>query len=122
MRDENLAFEMFKKGDLDYSLVNVSRQWVQELNFDRVAARPDSEAQDLQRQPDRHSGRRVQHAQGAVRRRPRPQGARAPVLNRELLIEKLFFNEYVPLNSYYAGGIYENPNNPKNRVRSRSTR
>src|SRR5262249_6602652 len=30
-----------------------------------------------------------------------------------LLIQKLFFNEYVPLNSYHAGGIYENPNNPK---------
>ena len=36
------------------------------------------------------------------------------LLNRELLIEKLFFKEYVPLHSYFAGGIYENPNNPKN--------
>ena len=34
--------------------------------------------------------------------------------NRDELIKKLFFNEYVPLNSYYAGGIYENKNNPKN--------
>jgi microcin C transport system substrate-binding protein len=32
--------------------------------------------------------------------------------NRELLIEKLFFKEYIPQNSYF-GGIYENPNNPK---------
>ena len=36
------------------------------------------------------------------------------LLNREELIKKLFFNEYVPMNSYHAGGIYENPNNPKN--------
>ena len=34
--------------------------------------------------------------------------------NRQLLIERLFFNEYVPQNSYYSGGIYENANNPKN--------
>jgi microcin C transport system substrate-binding protein len=34
--------------------------------------------------------------------------------NRPLLIEKLFFNEYKPLYSYFAGGIYENPDNPKN--------
>ena len=37
----------------------------------------------------------------------------AHLLNRDRLIETLFFKEYPPLNSYYAGGIYENPNNPK---------
>ena len=36
----------------------------------------------------------------------------AHLLNRELLIEKLFFNEYMPMNSYFSGN-YENPNNPK---------
>jgi microcin C transport system substrate-binding protein len=36
VRDDNLAFEMFKKGDLDYFYVNIPRQWAQELNFDRV--------------------------------------------------------------------------------------
>ncbi len=36
------------------------------------------------------------------------------LLNREELIKRLFFNEFVPMNSYLAGGIYENPNNPKN--------
>ena len=32
VRDQNLAFEIFKKGDLDYHSVNISQQWVQELN------------------------------------------------------------------------------------------
>jgi microcin C transport system substrate-binding protein len=36
------------------------------------------------------------------------------LLNREQLMEKLFFNEYTPMNSYFPGGVYENPNNPKN--------
>lgn len=38
--------------------------------------------------------------------------ALAHLLNRDVLIEKLFFKEYVPQNTYH-GGIYENPSNPK---------
>ena len=36
------------------------------------------------------------------------------LLNRDLLIQSLFFNEYTPMNSYFPGGVYENPGNPKN--------
>src|SRR5207237_970787 len=36
------------------------------------------------------------------------------LLNRPLLIEKLFYNEYQPINSFYSGTPYENPDNPKN--------
>ncbi len=32
--------------------------------------------------------------------------------DRTKLIENLFFNEYTYLDSYYPGGIYENPDNP----------
>jgi len=32
VRDQNLAFEMFKRGDRDYHYVAISQQWVQELN------------------------------------------------------------------------------------------
>ncbi len=34
--------------------------------------------------------------------------------NRKELIEKIMFNQYQPLTSYFPGGPYENPNNPKN--------
>ena len=34
--------------------------------------------------------------------------------NRGQMIEKLFYNEYLPQNSYYPGGVYENSNNPQN--------
>ncbi|MFC1848670.1 ABC transporter substrate-binding protein [candidate division CSSED10-310 bacterium] len=33
------------------------------------------------------------------------------LLNREKLIKELFYNEYIPKNSFYAGSIYENPAN-----------
>lgn len=112
VRDQNLAFEMFKKGDLDYYYVNISRQWVEELNFDRVQR---GLIQKRKIFNDNPSG--VQGMAFNTRKPPfddiRLREALAHLFNRRLLIEKLFFNEYVPLNSYYAGGIYENPNNPK---------
>jgi hypothetical protein len=44
----------------------------------------------------------------------RPEsGKRSHPVHRELLIQKLFFNEYMPINSFYPGTSYENPSNPK---------
>jgi ABC-type transport system substrate-binding protein len=38
----------------------------------------------------------------------------ALLFNRQQLIDTIFFKEYEPLNSFYPGTEYENPNNPKN--------
>ena len=35
------------------------------------------------------------------------------LFNRELMIQKLAFNEYVPMDSMYSGSVYENPGNEK---------
>jgi microcin C transport system substrate-binding protein len=112
VRDQNLAFEMFKKGDIDAYNVNISREWVEELNFERVQR---GLIQKRKIYNDNPSG--TQGLAFNTRREPfsdlRVRKALALLLNRERLIEQLFFNEYVPLNTYH-GGIYENPNNPKN--------
>jgi microcin C transport system substrate-binding protein len=111
VRDQNLAFEMFKKGDLDYYYVNISRQWVEELNFDRV-----QRGLILKRKIFNDNPSGVQGLAFNARKAPiddvRFREAFAYLFNRKLLIEKLFFNEYIPLNSYYPGGLYENPGNP----------
>jgi microcin C transport system substrate-binding protein len=111
VRDENLAFEMFKRGDLDHYFVNVSRQWVEELNF------PDVQRGLIQKRKifnDAPTG--VQGLAFNTRREPwndiRVRRALAHLLNREMLIQKLFYNEYVPQHSYH-GGPYENPSNPR---------
>ena len=113
MRDQNLAFEMFKKGDLDNYYVNISREWVEELNFDRVQR---GLIQKRKIFNDNPSG--IQGVAFNTRKEPfsdiRVRKALTLLQNRQLLIERLFFNEYVPQNSYYSGGIYENANNPKN--------
>jgi microcin C transport system substrate-binding protein len=112
VRDQNLAFEMFKKGDLDYFYVNVPRQWVQELNFDKVQRGLIQKAKVYNDFPIGFRGvafntRKAPWSDIKVRQ------AFTHLANRKLFIEKIYFNEYVPLNSYYPG-LYEDQNNPKN--------
>lgn len=113
VRDQNLAFEMFKKGDLDFYDVNISRQWVQEMDFDRVQRGLVQKRKVFNDSPSGFSGIAL-NTRKAPYNDIRVRKALALLENRQLLIEQLFFNEYVPLNSYFAGGIYENPDNPKN--------
>ncbi|HEY5618704.1 MAG TPA: extracellular solute-binding protein [Vicinamibacterales bacterium] len=111
VRDTNLAFEMFKRGDLDQYFVGISRQWVEELNFDRVQRGMIQKRKIYNDAPSGLAGLAFN-----TRRQPwddiRIREAFAHLMNRDLLIEKLFYKEYVPQNSYF-GGVYANPNNPK---------
>jgi microcin C transport system substrate-binding protein len=113
VRDQNLAFEMFKKGDLDDYPVNISRQWVQEMNFDKV-----QQGVILKRKIFNDSPGRIQGLAINTRRPPyddiRVRQALNYLFNRRELIQRLFFNEYVPLNSFFVRSVYENKNNPKN--------
>ena len=36
VRDDNLALEMLKRGDLDYLTILTARVWVQELDFENI--------------------------------------------------------------------------------------
>jgi microcin C transport system substrate-binding protein len=115
VRDENLSFEMFKKGDLDYYFMDwtKSRQWVEELNFDRTQ-------RGLIQKVKVHNDNPLSVRGMAFNTRKPPyddirvRQALMFLFNRKLLIEKLFYNEFVPLNSHYAGWQYENPDNPRN--------
>jgi microcin C transport system substrate-binding protein len=113
VRDRKLIFEMFKKGDLDYYFVNISREWVEELNFDRVQRGLIQKRKIFNDNPSGVAGLAFN-----TRKQPftdlRVRKALTLLQNRKVLIERLFFNEYVPQNSYYSGGLYENPSNPKN--------
>lgn len=112
VRDDNLAFEMFKKGDIDYFDVRIPRQWVQDLNFDRVQQGVIQKAKVYTNAPIGTRGLAF-NARKAPWDDIRVRRALTHFVNRKLFIEKVFFNEPVPLNSYYMG-FYENPDNPKN--------
>jgi microcin C transport system substrate-binding protein len=115
VRDENLSFEMFKKGDLDYYSMDwtKSRQWAQELNFDKT-----ERGLILKAKVHNDNPLAVRGMAFNTRKAPfddiRVREALTYLFNRKLLIEKLFYNEFVPLNSHYAGWHYENPGNPTN--------
>src|SRR5688572_5518987 len=112
IRDPSLAFETFKRGDLDYYYVNVSREWVEELNFDRVQRGLIQKRKVFTDYPLSQSGLAMN-----TRRQPlddiRVRQALTHLYNRDLLIQKIFFNEYSPKHTYFFGA-YANPDNPKN--------
>jgi microcin C transport system substrate-binding protein len=112
VRDENLAFEMLKKGDLDY-FVPRAKQWEEELNFENVQRGLIQKIKVFNGAPQGTLGFAMN-----TRQPPfddiRVRKAFALLTNRQLMIEKLAYNHYAPLNSYFPGTVYENPTNPKN--------
>lgn len=95
VRDRGLAFEQFKKGDLDYYYVNISREWVEELNFDRVQRGLIQKRKVFTDNPSGFSGLAFN-----TRREPfsdiRVRKALALLQDRDELISKLFFNDTFP--------------------------
>ena len=112
VRDTNLAFEQFKKGDQDF-YYPTSKQWAEELNLDDVKRGAIVKKKVFNAYPSDTSFMAFN-----TRRQPwddiRIRKAFTLLLNRAQMIKTLFYNEYVPLNSFFPGTVYENPNNQKN--------
>jgi microcin C transport system substrate-binding protein len=113
VRDQNLAFEMFKKGELDHYYVNISRQWIEDLNTPAFQRGLTIKRKIFNNYPEGTAGLAFN-----TRRQPwndiRIRQAFAWLLNRDELIKTIFYNEYLPLNSFFPGTPFENPNSPKN--------
>jgi len=112
VRDRNLEFEMFKKGDLDIYHVNRASMWVQELDYDNIKRGLNQKRKIFNNNPQGIQGIAIN-----TRRPPfddiRVRKALAYLFNREALIQKLMFNEYEITDSIYPNSIYENPNDEK---------
>ena len=113
VRDRNLAFEMAKRGDLDLYHVLRAQMWVQELEFEQIQMGWMQKRKIFTQEPQG-----IQMLVFNARTPPfddiRVRQAMTLLYNREQLIEKLFFDQYLPQNSIFAGGVYENLSNPKN--------
>jgi len=114
VRDRKLATEMFKKGDLDVLAPVTAQDWVEELGkLDKVDRGLIQKRKVWNELPQGTMGLAINTLKPPFND-VRLREALQHLLNRPLMIEKLFYNEYQPINSYFAGTPYENPNNPKN--------
>jgi microcin C transport system substrate-binding protein len=115
IQDENLVKEKFKKGELDWIYVNVAREWHQEFTATMMPQIAKGWIQKRKIYTHRPIG--VSGIAFNMRKPPfddiRVRKAIAHLYNREKMMDKLFFNEYGYLDSFYPNSPYENPNNPK---------
>ncbi len=113
VRDRNLAFEMVKRGDLDFYTVSRAQMWVQELEFEQIQKGWLQKRKIFTQEP-------LGMAMLAFNTRQPPfddirvRQAITLLQNRRQLVEKLYYNEYIPQNSIFVGGVYENPDNSTN--------
>lgn len=112
--EDRLMFEKFKKGEIDIYQVGRAQWWVHETDFDDIQRGLIQKRKIFNDEPQGTGGIVFN-----MRKPPfddiRMRQAMTYLWNRKKLIDNLFFNEYTYLDSYYAGGIYENANNPKYR-------
>ena len=112
VRDRTLAFEKLKAGELDYYVVNRAQRWVEECNFPAVQNGWVQKRKVYNEQPQSFSGYMFN-----MREKPfddkNVRLAFAYAYNRERLFDKLFFNQYEFLDSYYPASVWGNPNNRK---------
>lgn len=113
VKDAGLAFEKVKKGEIDIYAVSKAQWWVEEVpKIDAVRRGILQPRKFYNDRPIGTSGIAINMGRAPLDDL-RIRRALQHLYNRELMIEKLFFGEYSPLESYYQGGVYQNPDNPR---------
>lgn len=110
IEDRTKALEMLKRGDFDLYTIYTARIWAQQTDF------PQTQNNWVVRQAVYNEEPKAFQGFAINMRRPQYQDVRvrealARLLNRELMLDRLMFNEYFLLNSYYPD-LYENNRNP----------
>ena len=118
--DPQLAFEKACKGEIDYYLLSKAEWWAKDLpQVPAVQKGWVIRRKFYNDAPNGTSGFAIN-----MRHPPlddvRVRKALQYLYDRETLIEKLAYNEYLPLDSYYQGGEYQNPKNEKIRYDPRN--
>jgi microcin C transport system substrate-binding protein len=111
VKDPNLAFEKVKKGELDFFYVAKAQWWAEDIfGLDSVKRGLLVPTKFFNDAPIGTNGIAMNSSRPPLDDL-RIRQALSHLLDRKTMIEKLYFNEYEPLDSYYQGGTYQNPNN-----------
>ncbi|RPI18355.1 MAG: hypothetical protein EHM58_05855 [Ignavibacteriae bacterium] len=109
--DEEYAYELFKKGELDIYPVNRAQIWVEKLDYDAI-----KRGLILKRRIYNEFPNGVQGLVFNMRKEPFDnimlRMAVTFLWNRERFNKEIFYNQYEMINSIYPGSVYENPDNP----------
>ena len=111
VKDYTLAFEKLKKGEIDYYVVPKAEWWsVQIPELEQVKRGLIVPHKVFNDAPVGTSGMAINMNKPGLDD-VRVRKALNHLNNREMKIEKLYYNEYLPLSSYWQGGVYQNPEN-----------
>ncbi len=103
IRERELVFEKFKKSEIDWFRVQKAQRWVEEIPKEDLVQK----GWVQRRKIFNKSPQGVQGLAFNMRKAPfsdkRMRLAFAHLFNRERLMEKLFFNQYQFMNSYFPG-------------------
>lgn len=111
IRDERLTLEKFKKGEIDYYHVNRAQWWAEEFGFDEVKRGIVQRRKVYTRIPQGFAGFAMNMLKPPFNDK-RVRLAICHLFNRKKLIEKLFYNQYTHLDSYFPNTMYANSKNP----------
>ena len=110
IEDRNKALEVLKKEEFDSYAIYTSKIWVQDTNFPQVEKNWVVRQRIFNKDPKGFQGFAL-NMRRPVMQDLRVRQALAHLLNRELMNDKLMFNQYFLLNSYYPD-LYSNNTNP----------
>jgi len=109
--DENLAFEKFKKGEIDIMQINRSQMWAERFDFDFANRGLIQKLSIANLNPKSISGIALN-----MRKNPfndiKIRKAFSYLYDRKKFNEKLFYSSYDYITSFFQGSDYANENNP----------
>jgi microcin C transport system substrate-binding protein len=111
MEDRVKALEIMKRGDFDLYTIYTSRIWARQTRFDQVKKNWIIRQSVYNHEPKAFQGFAINMRRDKFKD-VRIRKALAHLLNRELMMEKIMFNEYFNLNSYYPD-LYPDNRNPE---------
>jgi microcin C transport system substrate-binding protein len=104
VRDAEMQYEMFKKGELDWYVVNRAKRWVDEMPKEEIVKNGWVKRRKIYTDGPQGFGGIAFNMREKPFDDKRVRLAFAHLFNREKLMEKMFYNEYDYLETYFPGG------------------
>ena len=106
IRDEKVAFEHFKKGDLSFYVVTMAQRWAKETDFDQIQKGWMVKRRIFTRSPEPTYGIAFNY-RSAFFQNKKLRKALQHLFDFDKINHKLMYDAYVRINSFFGGTEYE---------------